>query len=311
MYFILSTIPNKKYKHKRKVKKLPKVEDKIIRYCLVTIWALLIVFGVITLIQPTWLQSISNPGRDIEADNFRNMGDYALKHGNYKAAIHLYTQALKVKPDMAEAHINLAITYSKMREYDKAIFIFKEFLKQESRFSYVIYYNLAEIYENIGDIDKAIVNYTKSAEAVPYAINRYQKIGKLHLKRKEWDLAINAFQKALDNKFDIETAYRGMLKKALHTYSTHPEITEIINELLLQEDSKEIQKHYDSTLFQKMLDKDIELAKIHNNIGYAYFMKGNLQNAISHFRMSLKIWPGYKHAKNNLKTAIAQEKGEN
>lgn|GEM_PF-909761 len=304
MSCILFTIPDKKRRFQRRVKKTSQTEDKVIRYCIVAIWGLLIAFGVISLIRPIWLQSISTPGKNIEAQNYKDMGDYGFKNANYSTAVSAYTQALKIQPNMDGAHINLAITYSQMKLYDKAIFIFKNFLKQNSEYINVIYYNLGEIYENTGQIDEAIECYTKSAETAPFAFNSYNKIGKLHIKRKEWDLAIKAFQKALNNKLTLKICYKIILKKGLHTYSDYPEIREIINGLLLKADSEELQKRYDSTIFQKMLDKDIELAKIHHDIGCAYFMKDDLQNAISHFRMSLKIWPNSEGTKRNLKAAL-------
>ncbi|MDP8227687.1 MAG: tetratricopeptide repeat protein [Candidatus Celaenobacter polaris] len=307
MSCILSTIPDKKRRFQIRVKKTSQTEDKVIRYCIVAIWGLLIAFGVISLINPTWLQSISTPGKNVEAQNYKDMGDHCLKNGNYRTAVSAYSQALEIQPTMDGAHLNLAITYSQMKLYDKAIYIFKKLLKQNSEYINVIYYNLGEIYENTGQIDEAIEYYTKSAETAPFTFNSYSKIGKLHIKRKKWDLAIKAFQKTLDNRLNLKICYKGMLKKGLYTYSNYPEITEIINGLLLEADSEELQKHYDSTIFQKILDKDIELAKIYHDIGCAYFMEDDLQNAISHFRMSLKIWPNSEGTKKNLNAALEKQ----
>lgn len=307
MSCILSTIPDKKRRFQIRVKKTSQTEDKVIRYCIVAIWGLLIAFGVISLINPTWLQSISTPGKNVEAQNYKDMGDHCLKNGNYRTAVSAYSQALKIQPNMDGAHLNLAITYSQMKLYDKAIYIFKKLLKQNSEYINVIYYNLGKIYENTSQIDEAIEYYTKSAEMAPFAFNSYSKIGKLHIKRKKWDLAIKAFQKTLDNRLNLKICYKGILKKGLHTYSDYPEIREIINGLLLEADSEELQKHYDSTIFQKMLDKDIELSKIHHDIGCAYFMEDDLQNAISHFRMSLKIWPNSEGTKKNLNAALEKQ----
>jgi len=290
------------------VKKDQKVEDKIIRYCIIFIWILLLIFGFISITKPAWLLNLSETGKSMEAQVRINKGYEALKNKNYKMALDSYGEALEIQPEMEGAHIGLGITYSKMESYNKAISIFKKFLKEKPENPYALYYNLAEIYEKTGKIDEAVSYYFKSAEAAPIAFYPYGKIGQIYLNMKRWDDAIHYHEKAIDNKLDMKTFYESMLKNGLYKYSNNPEITEAINELLLKGFSKEIQENYYPDRFQKILSKDKNLANIYNDIGFAFAMKDEMEKAISYFRRALKIFPSSKRAKQDLKTALAIQK---
>ena len=245
----------------------------------------------------------------MEAQQCINKGYEALKNKNYKVALDSYKDALEIQPNMEGAYIGLGVTYSKMGSYDKAISIFKKLLKEKPENPYALYYNLAEIYEKTGKIEKAVNYFTKSAETAPNTFYPYGKIGEMYFSRKEWDSAIHFYKKAVENKPDIKTSYEGMLKSDLFNYND-PEITEIINELLLKGFSKEVQGHYYPDRFQEVLNKDKNLANIYNNIGFAYAMKDEMRKAISYFRKALEIWPASKRAKQDLKTALEIQKGK-
>ncbi|NQT65440.1 MAG: tetratricopeptide repeat protein, partial [FCB group bacterium] len=187
-------------------------ENKIIRYALISIWGILILFGFISILQPEWLVDISAAGKMTEAVHIRNAGDLLLKSGNYKAAVNLYKRAINIQPDLISAIGNLGICYTKLQRYDDAIRIFKHLLKTDKENTHTNYYNLAELYKRNGDAESAIEWYVKSAETNPYPIYSYQYLGELYLKLQRWDLAVRSFELALANKLTLENSYYGMLK---------------------------------------------------------------------------------------------------
>jgi len=285
------------------MKKIYKFEDKFIRFLLILIWFILISFGYISIIKPAWLINLSETGKSMEAQQSINKAYEALKNENYKIAVQSYKKALEIQPKMEGAQIGLGVTYSKMGVYNKAISIFKNLLKDKPENPYAIYYNLAEIYEKTGKIEKAVKYYMKSAESAPSAFYPYGKIGQIYLNKKKWDDAIFYYKKAIENKLDIKTSYLSMLKSSLYEYSD-PEIIEKLNEILACGFPPEFQERYYSERFQKVLSEDKNLANINNDIGFAYAMKGEMDIAIIYFRKSIKIWPESERAKQDLKTAL-------
>jgi len=285
-----------------------KLEDKFIRYFLIVIWIILFGFGFISIIKPVWLLNLSETGKSMEAQQSINKGNEALKNKNYKIAMNSYREALEIQPEMEGAYIGLGVSYSKMGAHDKAISIFKKLLRKNPENPYALYYNMAEVYENSGKIEKAVKYYTKSAETAPISFYPYGKIGQIYLNRKKWDNSIIFYKKAIENKLDMKISYEGMLKSGLYKYSNNTEIIENINALLIKGFSKEVQEHYCPDRFQNILSKDKNLANIYNDIGFAYAMKDEMKKAISYFYNALKIFPSSERAKQDLKTALSIQK---
>ena len=292
------------------MKRYHKTTDKLIRYFLIFVWILLIGFAFISITKPAWLLNLSEAGKSMEAQQCINKGYEALKNKNYKVALDSYKEALEIQPEMEGAFIGLGVTYSKMGSYNKAISTYKKLLKEKSGNQHSLYYNIAEIYENTGKIEKAVDYYTKSAESAPNAFYPYGKIGHIYLNRKKWDKAIKFYKKAIENKLDIKTSYESMLKNSMNNYSNNTEMVENINGLLLKGFSNEVMEKYYSERFQKVLSKDKNLANIYNDMGFAYAMKDEMEKAIENFRKALKIWPASKRAKQDLQTALEIHKGK-
>ncbi|MCF7858234.1 MAG: tetratricopeptide repeat protein [Candidatus Cloacimonetes bacterium] len=272
-------------------------ENRFIRYSLMLIWVLLILFGCISLIQPTWLTVVSAEGKRSEASDTKTAGDIFLKKGNYKAAIRQYKKAIHIYPEYYDAIGNLGITYMQLNRYDDAVKIFNHLIKKDIKNMHNNYYNLANIYKNKGEYDLAVENYIRSAETNPYPIYSYQYLGEIYLNLQKWDLAIAAFNSALENKLTLENSYYGMLKSVKNSSQSKHEIHNAVITFL----SKPISPcKYDREIFVTTLKKDKEIAKTYNLIGYSYLRKKEPSRAKTNFELALKIWPDFKDAMQNL-----------
>ncbi len=285
-----------------------KSESSVITYSLIGLWALLIAFGAISATNPAWLAKISDPGKDVEARSKKDYGDLALRKGDYHKAVLQYLATLEIKPDMVDATVNLAITFGKMGMVDKAIAVFEDALAQNPERPSVIYYNLAEVCEKSGRTNEAITYYNKSAESAPFAIYDYRKLGKIYLERSDWDSAIYAFQKALDNKLTMKISYEGMLKRDVDSFTDDPDIRDAIQATLNKGVSREDLDRYDNKIFVEVLKSEKDISRLHDYIGYAYAMNGDLLYATPHFKIALNIWPDNQSAQNNLRAAMEQER---
>ena len=273
-------------------------ENKFVRFCLIFIWGMLILFGFISLLQPQWLIDISSDGKMTEAVHIRNYGDIFLKNGNYKAAIIQYKKAIKIQPDLISAIGNLAICYTKLQRYDDAIRIFKHLLKIDTENTHTNYYNLAELYKRKNDAESAIECYIKSAETNPYPIYSYQYLGEIYLKLQKWELAVESFELALTNKLTLENSYYGMLKSMEKSSTDEPDIIKAVKSLLKEPVEFDI---FDNNVFEAMLKKDREIAKTYHFLGYAFHQNNQLTKAKANYKIALNIWPDFVDAKKNLK----------
>lgn len=292
MFYLSSTTPVKRSAKRSNSSR----SDLFIRRFLLTIWGLLFIFGILSLIQPKWLQEISSPGRKSEAMDLKFYGDNFLREGKYQSAISIYKKAINTQPDYYDVYGNLAIAYRELGIYQKAEKILNYLLKNDPEHIHTHYYNLAELYKKQNDLEKAIFYYQKSAESDPYPIYSYRLMGELYSKQKKWDLAAEAFNNSLKYELNLENSYFGNLKKIGHLQDNEK----------LQKAAKDWlgkpldRSKYDYSIFQKMLSKDREIAKTHYLLGIALLSSGDKQKAGYHWKQALTIWPDFKQAKQNL-----------
>jgi len=274
------------------------IKNNTVSIFLISVWIVLISFGAISAAKPSWLIKISHKGKISEASDLKNEADVFLKEKKYTRAIEIYTEALKRQPDYNGALINMATAYSKIKYYNKALKIYNTLIEKEIKRKYIIYSNMADIYEATNKNGRAIKYYIKSAETAAFPIHSYQKAGELFMNNNRFDQAITSFNKGLENILTIENSFIGMLKRDINSFNKESESYLIIRDLLNQK-SHDLSK-YDKSIFEETLNKDIDIAKSYNNIGYCYAKKGEIQKSISYFNKSLKINPNFKDAKQNL-----------
>ncbi|MCK5843613.1 MAG: tetratricopeptide repeat protein [Victivallales bacterium] len=307
MSFLLSITPADPKKGGGKRDKR-KTEKSIITYLLVGLWALLIAFGAISAANPAWLAKISDPGKKVEARSKKDYGDLCLRKGDYNTAVSQYLAALDIIPDLIDVTVNLAVTYGQMGLNDRAIATLEDALTQNPEQPHVIYYNLAEVFNNSGRTADAMTYYNKAAQTAPFPIYSYRKLGQMYINRSDWDSAIYAFQKALDNKIGMRAAYEGMLKRDVHSFEERHETRDAIRAALDKGVSQDDLERYDNTVFVNLLKHEKDLSRLHDYIGYAYAMKGDILNSIPHLKIALNIWPENESARNNLNAAMQDER---
>ena len=79
----------------------------------------------------------------------------------YDRAIADYTEAIRIKPDLAETFYNRGYTYAEKGEHDRAIPDYTEAIRIKSDFAEA-YYNRGVAHEKPGDHDRAAVDYAKA-----------------------------------------------------------------------------------------------------------------------------------------------------
>lgn len=275
--------------------------NSVITYFIVSIWGILIAMGVITIWAPDWLAELSNPGKNIEAISIKDMGDNFLKSEEYTKAITQYTAALKIVPDLKSAIANLAISYQKTEQFNKATIAFKHLLTLSPEYPDVIYYNLGEIYEKTNQTDKSITSFLAAAEIAAYPEKSYQKAGHLLLKQEKWEKAITNFKEAINHRQNIDNSYRGMLLKYKAAYADTTLLHQEISKMLKTDSYLSELPLYDEKIFNELLSRDIDLAKTYNNTGYCMAMIKKYKEAVPYLEIAIKINPSYNEAINNLK----------
>ncbi len=303
MFFLFSTIPAERRKRQSEGDRRSRQSDKrtAFTWCLLVIWLILISFGVISILNPEWLQDLSRLGVESESRDYKNFGDNLLTDGNYRLALAQYQRALEIKPDYTDAMVNMAIAYGRAGDRTRAIDLLKRALQQEDGDKGVIYYTLAEMAEKQNKIDESIRYCQKALDSEPEDYMICRKLGTLYFAAKKYEKAREFFEISLASQTDLCLPYKKMLKVSLSDYKDNGTHLPIIERELAGEIGPENLAAYDLEIIRYFQQNDPEIAKTHNHLGVIYAIQGDFVKATQHFQNSLSIWPGNRDALKNLK----------
>jgi tetratricopeptide (TPR) repeat protein len=148
------------------------------------------------------------------------IGRTAFRKQNYDLAITEYTEAIRLKPDYADAYISRGTCYDLKGEYDKAIADYNEAILLDPT-EPSAYYNRACDYSHKGDHDKAIVDYNEAIRLKPDYVKAYTNRGNAYEEKGDDDKAIADYDEAirLDPKFAPAYYNRGRVYRHKRDYS--------------------------------------------------------------------------------------------
>ena len=119
-------------------------------------------------------------------------------------AVEAFQQAVKLDPDLAEAHFRLALGYEALdkredaeSEYKKAAEMYKKHL-DSSPDDAEAHYNLGQTYANLGNYSEAIREYRQANKLKTDDPDIYYDLGVAHTKLAQYDQAAAAFSKSLE-----------------------------------------------------------------------------------------------------------------
>jgi Flp pilus assembly protein TadD len=119
-------------------------------------------------------------------------------------AVEAFQQAIKIDPDLAEAHFRLALSYEALgkqeeaeAEYKKAVDAYKKHL-DDSPDDAEAHYNLGQTYANLANYSEAIREYRQATKLKTDDPDVYYDLGVAHTKLAQYDAAVAAFSKSLE-----------------------------------------------------------------------------------------------------------------
>jgi len=249
-------------------------------------------------------------GGKLSAGELRKLGDKALSAGDKKKAISYYSKVIAIEPNnelnywkRASAHMRFRATHSALNDLDKAIELDPKMTKA--------YLNRARLRSKEGDCRGAKSDYEAVLHLKPKKKGIAEKIAKL----------VHCAQLLDEVDSALRTGDCGRAKPALDELIDSPQGDSISNRM------KRANCAISLGDFQiAMLDTRKILSADKNNLeaialrGHAYYMLGDTQIAVNHFKEGLRSDPGHKklkmlfrHVKKVLKQGDIAEKlmGEN
>jgi cytochrome c-type biogenesis protein CcmH/NrfG len=142
-----------------------------------------------------------------------DLGTELYREGRTDDAIKHYLEALRIKPDNAEAHNNLGIALDREGRTDDAIKHYLEALRIRPDYAKA-HNNLGNAFVRKGRTDDAIKHYLEALRIKPDDAEVHNNLGIAFARKGNFDVAVKHFQKALQINPNFSYA-RDNLKKVL------------------------------------------------------------------------------------------------
>ena len=152
-------------------------------------------------------------------------------------------------------------------------------LKQKKDES-LIHFQLGTVYYREGDITGALKEYNTAVELYPEDATYHNALGLAYWARGFKDKAEKHFKEAIDLDPDYSEALNNL------------------GALYIELERWDLAIEYCEAALKNIYYRTPEIA--HNNIGWAYYRKGDYEKAVKHFKKAIEANPGYALAYNNM-----------
>ena len=229
--------------------------------------------------------------------------DIAMEHqhlGDFKSAIKILGEALKINPQNESALYEMAFCYDQSGNYDKAIQCYSDFI-DENPYSFTAWYNLGNAFSKSENYEKAIWAYDYSVLINPSFGPVHFNMGNAYLSIEKYHQAIEKFQTCitLDGDDAMALCYIGEAHEQLNEFALArhyyqlsialaPNLPEAWLGLGIVEDLEGNTKE-GIVLILKALDFDPENAAIHHVLAGAYEKINHNVEADKYYQSSLLI----------------------
>ncbi|MGO9243516.1 MAG: tetratricopeptide repeat protein [Verrucomicrobiia bacterium] len=216
-------------------------------------------------------------------DAHKNLGNAMLQSGRIQEAIGHYEQALRIKPVYFEAHNNLGNALLQSGRIQEAIGHYEQALRIEPTF-FEPHNNLGNALLQSGRIQEAIEQYKAALLINPDFADAHCNLGNVFLQEGKIEEAVAHFEQALRINPDLVEAHNSLGAALYQTGRREEAIEHFLRALAIKPD----------------------LADAHNNLGTALAEMGKIEQAIAHYEQALRIRPDFAEAHCNLGNALEQ-----
>jgi len=157
-----------------------------------------------------------------------------------EAAIDSFKQALKIKPDYAEAFNNMGTALNDNGDLDAAVGSYQKALKIKPAHAEA-FKNMGDALNDKGDLEAAIGSYKEAINIKSNFVEAYYNMGEAHHKNGDLMLAIDSFKQALKIKPDSSGAWNNLIFPLQAMKLQTPDIEELLSRINPKASSKHVQ----------------------------------------------------------------------
>ncbi|WP_413167413.1 tetratricopeptide repeat protein [Capilliphycus salinus ALCB114379] len=202
--------------------------------------------------------------------------DFALvlqKQGKLEESLELYQQALRIKPDFADAYYNQGHLLWTQGKLEAAIESYQQALKFQPSFAQA-YHALANIFQEQQQFEKATQFYQEALKFNPNLAEAYNNFGNLFKAQGNYNKALELYQQAIRLKPNFAQPYNNL------------------GNIFKQQDK--LEKAADS--YRQAIRINPKFAEAYHNLAGIFFRRGNLEESIQHYQQAVQLNPEFAEA---------------
>ncbi len=205
-------------------------------------------------------------GNPSDPKRCHDLGNALRAQGKLDEAVASYRQALTLKPDFAEALVELAATLHQQGKPAEAVESYRSALALQPDLV-VAHYNLANALNELGQLDEAVASYRKSAELQPNLVAAHYSAANVLRVMGRSEEAIASYRTAICLKPDFAEAYcnLGLVFQVQH----------------------QLDRAVDS--YRHAISIKPDFAEPHNNLGVVLNELGLFDAAVASYRRALEL----------------------
>jgi tetratricopeptide (TPR) repeat protein len=237
--------------------------------------------------------------------------------GYWKESETLFRHALAVTRENWLAHINLGIALHDNGQLDAALSQLQEAVRLKPNHADACS-NLGVALDEKGQTDEAIRQLQKAIRLRPDHVDAHYNLGNALAKQGQTDEAIRQFQEALHLKPDSPNIHNNLGLALARQRQTDEAIRQFQEALRLQPGHANAHLNLGNALagkgqwdaaisqFQEVVRLEPNYAQAHYNLGVVLSRKGQLDEAIRQFKEAVRLKPDFAEAQNNLRYLLGE-----
>jgi tetratricopeptide (TPR) repeat protein len=241
-----------------------------------------------------------------------NLGTCLFKAGNVAAAEPHFVEALRIRPNLQDALVGLALCRYTEGRVPEAIDCLQRALDMAP--TPAGHFNLANVLRDQGRLPEAEAHYQAALRLRPYFVEAWVNLGVVKAEQGDAEAAARAYATALQFRPDCAIAhlYLGQLLMVQHKWDEA--IAHLRTGLRAAipanaHDAPGRKGQTDEAIRQdrEALRLKSDYAKARNNLGFALDRKGQTDEAISQYQEAIRLKPDYANARDNLGLALGRK----
>jgi tetratricopeptide (TPR) repeat protein len=270
----------------------PSWQRTIVTCVLLGVWCAIVVGGIVTWINPPWMQEFSRLGRMAEASSHSAAGVQRLRAGDFNGAIESFEKSLAIFDDV-QTRVHLGIAYAHAGQLQRGLGLLRQALDANpSRFMRgVILFNIAELmFKHPQQHAEAARYYQEALECGAEPDKAHRRLGEILNGQGKLREALVELQNSIQAQLDPAQGYRNMLQRGLEGYNVVP-TDEIERDAANGITEKDLARYDLRAIYAFQRVNNPDLATTFNMLGTIHARLGEFAAARAAFDDARQIWP--------------------